>query len=190
MRHQLVGLLGGAIETQRMIDIVRGTKRHTGIGAVDRGGRGINKVPACVVPAAFEHVEEAREIGVGIGVGIDQGMAHAGLRREMHDVRKAVDCEQPRHGLAVGNVDPFEPKGGKRLERRDPCLLQGRIVVGVEIVDTHHIMPIRQQPPGNVHADEAGRSGDENGLPQDAFLSGGTVTLPPPLIAAPRLAPR
>ena len=93
MRHQFIGLLGRAVEAQRMIDIVSGAKRHAAIGAVNRGRRRVYEVPTSGVPATFEQVEKARKIGVGIGARIDQGMAHPGLRREMHDMGEAVDCD-------------------------------------------------------------------------------------------------
>ena len=85
-------------------------------------------MPACGVPAALEHVEEAGEIGIGIGGGIDQGMApHAGLRREMHDMGKAVGCEQSRQGLRSAMSIRSNLKV-KRLERATRALLQARIV--------------------------------------------------------------
>ncbi len=48
---------------------------------------------AAVMAAAFEDVGEANEIGVDIGERIDQRMAHARLRREMNDTRKAMPLE-------------------------------------------------------------------------------------------------
>jgi hypothetical protein len=74
--------------------------------------------------------------------------------------------KQFRHGLAIANIHLREFEIGERLELRDPGLLETRIVVGVEIVNAHHVVPVRQQAPRNVHADESGRSGDENGLLQ------------------------
>ena len=62
-------------------------------------------MPAAIVAAAFQDVEEAVEIGVDIGVRVDQRMAHAGLRGEMHDVGKAVLGEQRRDGGAVGKIE-------------------------------------------------------------------------------------
>jgi hypothetical protein len=41
------------------------------------------------------------------------------------------------------------------------------IVIGIEIIEANHLMSVRQQPPRDVHADEAGRAGDENRLSQD-----------------------
>ena len=120
-------------------------------------------MPAAVVPAAFEHVEEAGEVGVRIGMRIDQRMAHARLRGEMHDVGKAVRREQIRHRLAVGEVDLLElGKPGTRRARASRACLQCRIVVVIEVVEADHLVPVREQPLRHVHADEAGRTGDEN----------------------------
>ena len=87
--HQLVGLLGRRVEAERMVDIVVDRERHLGVGAVDRAGRGIDQVPAPLVPAALQHVEEADEVGVDIGVRVLERVAHAGLGREMHHDRRA-----------------------------------------------------------------------------------------------------
>ncbi len=50
--------------------------------------------------AALQHIKEADEIGICIGIRIDQRMAHARLRREMDHVRKTVIGKQCR-GSAV-----------------------------------------------------------------------------------------
>ena len=80
-----------------MVDIVVHGKRHVGIGAVDRRRRRIEQMPAAVVPAAFEDIGEADQIGIHIGVRIDQRIAHAGLRGEMDDMGKAMLREQRGH---------------------------------------------------------------------------------------------
>ena len=118
------------------------------------------------MPATFEHVEEAREVGVNVGMRIDQRMTHAGLRGEMHDIGKAMRSEQFRHRPAIGNIDLLELEIGECLELRDPGLLETRIVIGIEVIEADHVVSVRQQPPRNVHADKAGRSGDENRLLQ------------------------
>src|SRR5262249_5404127 len=164
--HQLVCLLGGAVETQGMVDIVRNAERPAAVGAVDRGRGGINEMPAFGVPAPLKHVEEARDISVDIGVRIDQGMAHAGLRGEMHDGRKAMRSKQVGDRLSVRDVDPRKRELRERLELLDAGLLQVRIVISIEVVDTHHIMPVRYQAARDMHADKSGRPGDENRLPQ------------------------
>ena len=122
------------------------------------------------MPSTFEHVEEAREVGVNVGMRIDQRVTHAGLRGEMHDIGKAMRGEQFRHGAAVGNIDLLELEIGECLELRDPGLLETRIVIGIEIVDAYHVVSAGQQAPRNVHADESGRPGDENRFLQGTSL--------------------
>src|SRR4249919_1289762 len=49
-------------------------------------------MPAAVVAAAFEHVEEAREVGVRIGVRIDERMPQAGVRHSLVDPHTYADA--------------------------------------------------------------------------------------------------
>ena len=116
---------------------------------------------------AFQNVEKAREIGIGIDVRIDQRIAHAGLRREMHDLAKAMGGEQVGHGLAIGNVQLFELEVRKDLELLHAPLFQSGVVVGVEIVDTQHVAPVGQQAARDVHSDKAGSAGDKDRICQD-----------------------
>ena len=74
--------------------------------------------------------------------------------------------KQFRHGPAVGDIDLLELEIGECLELRDPRLLETRVVIGIEVIEADHVVSVHQQPPRNVHADESGRSGDENRLLQ------------------------
>ena len=169
MRHQLVRLLGGAVEAERMVDIVVHRKRHARIGAVDRGRRGIEQMPAAVMAAAFQDVGEAGEVGVDIGIRIGQRVTHAGLRAEMHDVRKAVLGEQLRHGGAVGEIAFDELEARQFGELGEPRLFQFRIVIGVEIVEADDAAAVAEEPPRDVETDEAGGAGDETGSADAKF---------------------
>ena len=97
-------------------------------------------------------------------------MTHASLRGEMYDGRKSMRIEQLRHGLAVGNIHLREFEIGERLELRDPSLLETRIIISIEVIDAHYLVPVCQQAPRNVHADESGRTSDENRLLQARSL--------------------
>jgi hypothetical protein len=145
-----------------MVDIVGGAERHLGVGAVDRRRGRVDEMPATTAPTSLQHVEEAHQVGIHIGVRIDQRMAHAGLRREMHDMRVAAG-EQRRAGVTVGEIAPLEPKTRERRQLGEPRLLQGRIVIGAEIVDADDGASVLQQPSRHVKADESGRAGDQNG---------------------------
>ena len=124
-----------------------------------------------MVAAALEHVEEAGQVGIRIGIRIDQRMPHAGLCGEMHHVRKPVRREQVGHRRAIRQIDLLEAEvravGGKIFE---PRLLQPGIVVGVEIVEANHAVAIRQQTLADVHADKAGSAGDENGFTRHSLF--------------------
>ena len=82
-------------------------------------------------------------------------MAHAGLRREMDHSWKAVFCEQ-RVPLTARSARSICTKREARLAAQDvqAGLLQRRIVIAVEIVQTDHGAAFGQQPAGDVEADE------------------------------------
>ena len=80
-----------------MIGFVVHRKRQFGIGAVDRRRRRIDQMAASMMPATFQHIDEALEIGVDIGMRMIDRITHAGLRREMHHPGKAVFGEQAFH---------------------------------------------------------------------------------------------
>ena len=115
-----------------------------------------------VVPAALEDVGEADDIAVDVGVRVDQRVAHAGLRGQVHDAVELLLREQRRDALAVGHVHLHEAEVRVRRQARQPILLESRVVVVVEVVQAHDLVPARQQELRDVHADEAGRAGDED----------------------------
>ena len=82
-----------------MIDIVLHRKRQFGIGAVDRRGRREEQMFAAVVAAAFQHVDEAFDIRIDIGVRIFQRITNAGLGSEMNDDWKSMLREQRLRSL-------------------------------------------------------------------------------------------
>ncbi len=55
--------------------------------------------------AAFEHVEEAGQIGVQIGMRILQRVPHARLRREMHHWAELAVAEDRLGAGAVGKIE-------------------------------------------------------------------------------------
>ena len=117
-----------------------------------------------MVPAAFQDIGEADQIGLDIGVRVAERMTHAGLRGEMHDEGKAARGEQLLHAGAIGEVAFDEFEAGQFGEFGEPRLFQLRIVIGVHVVEPDHRPAVAQQPPREVEADETGRAGDQNGL--------------------------
>ena len=115
-----------------------------------------------VVTAALQHVQRAGQVAVGVGVRVLDRVAHARLRREVHDALERALREQRLHGRAVGEVDPLEPESLLRLEPREAGLLERGVVVRVEVVEADDLVAARQQPFGDVVADEARGAGDEH----------------------------
>ena len=118
---------------------------------------------AAVVAAAFENIGEAYDVGIDIGVRVDQRMPHAGLRRQMHHIGKPAHGEEARHTGTVGEIELHEFKAGKLGEFGQPCVLQLRIVIGVQVIESDHGLAARQQPARDVIADEARSARHQDG---------------------------
>ena len=116
-----------------------------------------------MVPAAFQHVEEAGHVAVDIGVRVPQRVAHAGLGGEVHD---AIERLRSSNSLLMPSRSAKSSwrnaKPGCGLKPRQPRLLQRRIVVVVEVVDADDLVAAREQSLADVHADEAGATGDQD----------------------------
>src|SRR6266480_2067748 len=89
---------------------------------------------ALVVPAAFQNIDKAFEIGIDVSVRMIDEVAHAGLGREVDHHPKAVFCEQRSHQRTIREVGLQETEPQIRAQDLQPCQLQRRIIVTVEIV--------------------------------------------------------
>jgi hypothetical protein len=96
---------------------------------------------------------------------IGQRVTDSGLRCEVNDVGKAFCGEQFRHRIAIGDVHLLEPEARRCLELGNASRFQAGIIIRIEIVETDDVIALRQQATSDMHADEAGRAGDQNGLP-------------------------
>ena len=119
-----------------------------------------------VVAAAFQQIAEARQVGIDVGSGILQAVAHSGLGRQIDHVAETPAPEKFGHAPAVGQVQKLEAKAGgglgQGLQGGQPVLFQLHVIVVVAIVDAYHSVPVSQQPPGQMIADEAGSAGYQN----------------------------
>ncbi len=161
MGHQLVGLLARGIERDRMVDVVVDRKRHLRVAAVDGTRRRVDEMLDLGMPAAFEDVQEAFDVAVRIGVGIDERIPHAGLRGEMHDTADRIFREQLFDPLAVRQIQLDELIAVQRREPSQASLLETYVVVIVDAVETDDPVSAREQPSGHVETDESGHPGDQ-----------------------------
>ena len=79
-------------------------------------------MPAAIVAAAFEHVDEAFEIGVDVSVRMVGRITHAGLRREMDHDRETMLLKQGLRRRAVRQVELREGKAGTASQDLKPRL--------------------------------------------------------------------
>ena len=126
---------------------------------------------AIVVTAAFQDVDEALEIGIDIGMGMLQRVAHAGLRREMDHHGEATLSEQRLCRRTVGEVELHKAEVGLALEDIQARFLQLRIVIVVDDIEANDLPAGRQQPLRDVESDKPGGSGDQYRIVRHAISS-------------------
>jgi hypothetical protein len=63
-----------------------------------------------VLATAFEHVHEADQIAVDVGVGVEQRVAHAGLGGQVDHALETFAGEQCGHRRPIGDIHLDEAK--------------------------------------------------------------------------------
>ena len=139
------------------------------------------------VPAAFEHVEEAGDVGIDVVVRRREGVADAGLGGEMDHMGEAEFRKQRRHAVAVLEVELAETECIEAGELGEARLLERGIVIGIEVVDADHGAPARREALGDVEADESGGAGDQDRLSRHRSSS---PRMSPAISASPVLLPQ
>ena len=149
VRHQLVRLLGGRIERERMVDIVVHGKRHRGVGAVDGASRGVDEMVNPLVAATFENIDEASDIAVGISSWIFERIANARLGGEMHDAIGVEAFEGLFDGVPVFEIPSQVGEAFMPEQALKPSALQRDVVIVVEIIDAKHLVAALEQALGD-----------------------------------------
>jgi hypothetical protein len=116
-----------------------------------------------VVTARLEDVSEPNQVRVHVGLGVRQRIPDAGLSREVNDPGRPVPLEQVWHPVAVTDVQWLEHEPGEWRELGEARALEVWVVVLAEVVDADDSLAVREKSPGDVEANESGRSGDEDG---------------------------
>jgi hypothetical protein len=125
-----------------------------------------------MVPASFQNIDEAFEIGVDIGMGMVDGMAHASLGREVNDRRKPMFGKQLTDRGTIGKIGLHEIELRILAQDIQPGLLERRVIVAVEIVQTDHVAAFGQQLASDMKADKTRRTGDQYCLIRHRNLEG------------------
>src|ERR1700730_12240892 len=116
---------------------------------------------AFIVPASFQHIEKAVEIGVGVSVGVLDRIAHAGLGREVHHESKTMFRKQCCDRRTIREIGRHETELRMPSQDVQSRLLQGRIIVTVEIIEADNGAALGQQPAGDMKADKTCRTRDQ-----------------------------
>ena len=119
---------------------------------------------ALVEAAAFQDVEEAFEIGIGIDVRVIDRMADAGLSRQVDHLGEPMPCEQRSDARPIRKVGMNEFESRLLSQQIEPRPLERGIVEVVEIVEPDDLAAFGQQLTRDVKADETRGARDQYGL--------------------------
>ena len=147
-----------------MIHIVRGGKGGLLLVPVYGGTGSEEQMFRLEMPAGFQNVEEPHNVGIDVFPGMVDAVADPGLGRQVHHNVRPEIPKDPVHRFLVRQVSLGEGKGRVQFQPGQPVLLQLHIVIGVHVVHSGHPGPQGQQPSGQVIADKAGGSGDQDFL--------------------------
>ena len=89
-------------------------------------------------------------------------ITHSRLRRQMHHRVEPIPLEHGTQRGQVGDVAALKCKLRLAAQQCQPRFLERRVVVGIQVVQTHHLITARQQALGNVETDEAGCASHED----------------------------
>src|SRR5438128_11012754 len=70
--------------------------------------------------------------------------------------------DEAKHRVAIGNIKPGEPEAGIGVQPGKPSLLEGDIVIIVQIIDADDLLAAVQQRSANMETDKAGGTSEEN----------------------------
>ena len=121
------------------------------------------------VTARLEDVVESDQVAFDVDVRMIDGVADAGLRREVYDDVGLVGVKNLIHKAFVGDAasDKNMPdRGFDRVDQAEAVLLELRIIVIVHIVEADHgsARELAAEAHDDVRADKAGRTGDKDGF--------------------------
>src|SRR5690606_19988654 len=116
----------------------------------------VNEMFDVVVTAALEHVDEADDVAVDVGVRVGDRVAHAGLGGQVDNYRRLALVEEPVEGRSVDEVELAEGEGVVALQAFQTGQLERNVVVVIDVINAHYLVTAGQESLGDVIADETG----------------------------------
>ena len=108
-------------------------------------------------------VRKADDVAVDVGQRVVDGVAHPGLSGEVDHALGLVRGKSCFDRLAVGQIDAQVGVVGVIGMPGQARFFDGRVVIGVVVVNANNRVAAFEQTQGEGRADEAGRAGDEVG---------------------------
>jgi|GEM_PF-5337841 len=109
----------------------------------------------------LQQVERAGEVGIRIGLRVLEAVAHARLGGEVDDDVGPHPSEEIVEQAGRLQAALHRLEAGQALKLGVARPLQGDVVVVGEAVEPDDRVPLAQEAPAEVIADEAGRAGHE-----------------------------
>src|ERR1043166_7068278 len=91
------------------------------------------------VPAAFENIGKARDVGIDICFGPDQRIPYSSLRGKVDDFFEALRLKQACNALAVRKVHLKKAKTRVAGQPGEPGFFEINIVIAAEIVNPDNL---------------------------------------------------
>src|SRR6478735_1763329 len=92
------------------------------------------------IPAIFQNIEESCDIGINIGMRIDQGIAHPRLGRKIDHCANRMRGKYRRESVPVRQIRLDERKLLLRIELSQSGILQVYIVIIIHVVEAQHLL--------------------------------------------------
>src|SRR3982074_3024621 len=127
---------------------------------------------AFIVPASFQDIDKAFEVGVDISMRMIDRITHTGLGREVDHHRKSIFCKQSRHGGTIREIGLHKAEARILAQDIQSRLLQRGVIVTVEIVQTDNVTAFGQQLTRDVKADKTRRTRNQYCLIRHRNLEG------------------
>jgi hypothetical protein len=131
--------------------MVLGRWDHIGVPVTGAPGRHVDDAARPGAPAAFEQIDGAQDVDLGVEGWIRDRSGHGGLRREMNDGVGRLGAEDVVHRRAA-DVDYVEPR--RRIDLLSPA--------GTEVVHHGHLVARFDTAVDHVGADESRAARDED----------------------------
>ena len=159
--EQLAAPLGRRVGADRLVDLVLLGERDFLVDSVHRRGGPEDEVLWTMASRRFEQAQGPDAVDFFVEHRLSQAGSHSGTCRQMDDIIEATG-EQLLDERLVTDVplDQSIAVVGEKGLYVAPLSL--RIVEVVEVVENREPIPPIQEPPGQMGADEARATGDQN----------------------------